>query len=89
MIVGGLSFAFFYTWHIMDWLYWGDNYEAFLSHSSNAIKKQKQGRLRFLVFPRRERLAHASYGYGSYGYGSCCYLEDTEDALEAQLSLSF
>ena len=30
-ITGLASFIFFYSWHIMDWKSWGDNYDAFLS----------------------------------------------------------
>ena len=53
-IVGGAAFIFVYTWHIMDWLYWGDNYNAFLSHSSHTIKKQEQKAFRILFLHRKD-----------------------------------
>ncbi len=31
--LGGASGLFIYTWHIMDWQWWGDNYNLFLSKS--------------------------------------------------------
>lgn len=74
-IVGGAAFIFFYAWHIMDWLYWGNNYNAFLSESSSSIKagKKERGNFRVLFFHRKE----------------LAYRENTEDLYEARFSFSF
>ena len=63
-ISGAVILAFTYTWHIMDWLYWGDNYKAFLSYAPQ--RKQSQKAFQMFFFHKRD-LAYGGSSEGLYG----------------------